>query len=279
MKKKIYPKDLYVESNGLRLHYLDWGNRGADTLVLLHGLQDCSRSWDFLASVMSRKYHVLALDHRGHGDSDWSDSNHYRLVDYVSDIEALVDQENLNDMVLIGHSAGGRNAFMYASENISKIKALVIADIDPDGFNLESQLMFRKYNSESDNWNSLELVIERLRARQPISSDDMLHHQALYMTKQDASGVFVWKRDRKLLDNYERPDLWNYWSQIECPTLIIRGRQSKLLTHEVGVRMLESVVQGRLVELEGGGHWFYQEAPEAFENSVRWFLESLIFKK
>ena len=95
------------------------------------------------------------------------------------------------------------------------------------------------------------------------------------MTKQNSNGVFTWKRDRSLLNNYERPDLWNYWSQITCPTLIIRGRQSKLLTHEVGVRMFEALVQGRLVELEGGGHWFYQEASDAFEASVRWFLESL----
>lgn len=276
MQNKIYPKDMYVEANGLRLHYLDWGNKGADTLVLLHGLQDCSRSWDFFASVMSIKYRVLTLDHRGHGDSDWADPSHYQLVDYVSDIEALFDKENLKDVILVGHSAGGRNAFMYAVENISNIKALIIVDIDPDGINIESQLMFRKYNSESDHWNSFDLVIERLRMRQPLSSEHMLQHQALYMTKQDSNGVFMWKRDRRLLHNYERPDLWNYWSQITCPTLIIRGRQSKLLTHEVGVRMFETLVQGRLVELEGGGHWFYQEAPEAFEASVRWFLESLV---
>ena len=83
----------------------------------------------------------------------------------------------------------------------------------------------------------------------------------------------MWKRDRKLLEAYERPDLWDEWSRIMCPTLIVRGRQSELLTHAVAVKMREAIRSVRLVELDGGGHWFYQEFPGAFETTVRWFLQ------
>ena len=79
---------------------------------------------------------------------------------------------------------------------------------------------------------------------------------------------------RRLVEAYERPDLWDEWSRIECPTLIARGRQSNLLTHEVAVRMREAISRARLAELEGGGHWFYQELPGPFEATVRWFLEA-----
>ena len=135
--------------------------------------------------------------------------------------------------------------------------------------------MFVRYNTETDEWESLEAVVERLRSRQPNSSEEMLAHQALHMTSELAGGRRAWKRDRALLAAYERPDLWAEWSRLRCPTLVLRGRQSELLTHEVAVRMREAVEGARLAELEGGAHWFYQERPSDFEGAVRWFLEGL----
>ena len=268
------PHDKYIQAGGLRLHYVDWGNPAAQTMLLLHGLQDCARSWDFFASAMCADYHVVALDHRGHGDSDRAAPDRYRLTDYVSDVDALVEGASLRDIVLVGHSAGGRNAFLHSVRHPDGVKALVVADIDPDSVNEESAAMFRRYDAESDEWESMDAVVERLRSRQPNSTQEMLAHQALHMTREAQGGVRVWKRDRRLLAAYERPDLWDEWSQVRCPTLIVRGRQSDLLTHEVGVKMREAIPLARLAELEGGGHWLYQEFPGAFEATVRWFLDN-----
>ena len=275
MSEQMQPQDSWIEIDGLRLHYLEWGNADAQPMMLLHGLQDCARSWDFFAASLSSDYHVIALDHRGHGDSGRASSDRYGLQDYVSDIEALVKRLGLQRIVLIGHSAGGRNAFVYAAIHPELVESLVIVDIDPDAANLDSQEMFNRYMSESDEWDSLEAVVERLRSRQPNSTDEMLIHQATYMTSDLPGGRRAWKRDRTLLTAYERPDLWAEWSKISQPTLIIRGRQSNLLTHEVAVKMREAIPRARLAELEGGGHWFYQEIPDEFETAVRWFLENL----
>ena len=280
------PQDGHLQVGKLRLHYVQWGDASAPPMVLLHGLQDCARSWDVFASAMCRDYNVVALDHRGHGDSEWAApethlspsqgeierGSRYRLDDYVADVEALVEALSLRDIVLVGHSAGGRNAFLYTVRHPQTVKALVIVDIDPDAANPESASMFRRYHAESDEWASLDAVIDRLRSRQPNSTDEMLAHQARHMTRPAPSGMRVWKRDRRLLEAYERPDLWTEWSRITCPTLIARGRQSNLLTHEVAVRMREAIPRARLAELEGGGHWFYQELPGPFEATVRWFL-------
>ncbi len=107
----------------------------------------------------------------------------------------------------------------------------------------------------------------------------MLLHQAQCMTRELPDGRRAWKRDRRLLAAYERPDLWEEWSRIAVPTLIVRGRQSNLLTHEAAVRMREAIANTtpvvRLAELEGGGHWFYQEFPGAFELTVRWFMRAV----
>ncbi len=275
MSKQIQPQEKQIDVNGLSLRYLDWGNADAQPMLLLHGLQDCARSWDFFADQLSSKYYVIALDHRGHGDSGHTSSERYRLRDYVADVEAIVEQLGLQEIVLIGHSAGGRNAFVYAANHAETVESMVIVDIDPDAANPDSQGMFTRYMSESDEWDSLEAVVERLRSRQPNSTDEMLIHQATHMTKDLPGGRRAWKRDRTLLTAYERPDLWAEWSQISQPTLIMRGRQSNLLTHDVAVKMREAIPRARLAELEGGGHWFYQEIPDEFETTVRWFLENL----
>ena len=268
------PKDRYIDADDVRLHYLDWGNSQTQTLVLLHGLQDCARSWETFASSMRDDYHVLALDSRGHGDSDWLDSSRYGFRDYVSDVESMVNGLGLSNIVLVGHSAGGRYAFVYAGEHPDVVDSLIVVDIDPDAINPDSQGMFDRYNSESDEWSSLDAVVERLRSRQPQSSDEMLRLQAEAMTRRSEGNKRTWKRDRAILGAYQRPDLWAEWSKVASPTLIVRGRQSNLLTRETAVKMREALPHARLAELEGGGHWFYQEFPGAFEATVRWFLES-----
>ena len=270
------PQDRYIEVDGLRLHYVEWGDAQARTVVLLHGLQDCARSWDFFAAAMSPEYRVLALDHRGHGDSDWAGAGRYRLLDYVADIEGLVGQLGLGRILLIGHSAGGRNALTYAVSHPEVVEALVVVDLDLAAANPDpgsEEAMSRQYKGGSEEWDSLEAVAEHLRTRQPDSAEEVLVHQALHMTRETPGGSRVWKRDRRVLEAHEWPDLWAEWSKIGCPALIVRGRQSGLLTHEVAVKMREAVSRVRLAELEGGGHWFYQEFPGAFETTVRWFLE------
>ncbi|MQG00990.1 MAG: alpha/beta hydrolase [SAR202 cluster bacterium] len=267
-------------NGNLDLSYVEWGSSESPPMVLLHGLQDCARSWDVFSRAMSGEYRVISLDSRGHGCSDFpiysSLGSGYRFVDYVSDITALIDNLGLDEPILVGHSAGGRYAFSYASLNPQNVRALVVVDIDPDSVNQSSSGMFDRYMNESDEWPSLDEVVERIRSRQHASSETMLNHQAEVMTKPMGNeGRRVWRRDRRVIEDYERPDLWEEWVSIAVPTVIIRGRQSDLLTHQTAVKMREKLSGSLLAELEGGGHWFYQESPGAFESTVRWFLSTL----
>lgn len=246
-------------------------------MLLLHGLRDSARSWDTFAQAMSREYRVVALDSRGHGDTSWAGEGGYRLDDYVSDVETLVDHLDLNDVVLVGHSAGGRYAWKYAVRHPGRVRALVVVDIDPDPHNPQTDRDFAEIAAEPESWATLDDFVERLRDRQPLTSPTLLEEQARAVSRQTADGEYVWKADIRTVTEYHRPDMWDSWREIGCPVLLLRGRQSMLLTHETAVKMREALPssQVRLAELEGGGHWFYQDFPGAFEATVRWFLEEL----
>ena len=273
MAKAGQPADKDIVVRGLRLHYVDWGKEGQQPMLLVHGLQDCARSWDFFAAKMTPQYRVLALDHRGHGDSAWAPDGSYKLADYVGELTEFIDALDLRNLVLVGHSAGGKNSFIYASARSDRLDRLIIVDMDPDVYNPGSAQMFTRYRTESDEWEDLNAVGERLRSREPRASEETLRHLAEVMTKEADGGKRVWKRDRALVLGYERPDAWAYLDKITCPTLLVRGADSPLLTHDVAVRMRERIPHCELVELDGAGHWGYDENPVDFERAVKRFLD------
>ena len=94
-------------SQRLRLHYVDWGNEGAPSMLLVHGGRDHCRNWDWVAEALRDNYHIIAPDLRGHGDSQWQIGGGYNQIDYVYDIAQLVNQKNMAPATIIGHSLGG----------------------------------------------------------------------------------------------------------------------------------------------------------------------------
>ncbi len=272
MEQQAKPQDKYIMIEGISLHYVDWGNEKRPAMLLVHGLQDCAHNWDIFAALVTKDYHVLAIDLRGHGDSQWSSTAAYQLKDYVQDITGFIDELKLQNVVYIGHSAGGRDAMAYIASHPDKIERLIIADIDPLGFNPESSRMRAGFESESDEWDSLEAVIERLRQRSPGASPEILRHHALCMTRDLPGGRRIWKRDKAILPAYDRPELWANYRKINCPTLIIRGENSAILSQEVAREMIQVLPAAKLREIKAAGHWCYDDNLRDFETAVREFL-------
>ena len=126
------PRDRFVDAHGLRFHYLEWGEAESPPIVLLHGFAQTCHSWDFVALSLCDRFRVVALDQRGHGDSDWAPDGDYTPEAYQSDLHAIVQELGLREIVLIGLSMGGRNAFTYASSHPERVRALVIVDAAPE---------------------------------------------------------------------------------------------------------------------------------------------------
>ena len=123
-------EDKTVTLNGLRFHYLDWGNPQAPPLVCLHGFTSHAHSWDTFAEAMRERYHVLALDQRGHGLTEWATD--YHALRRVEDLEAFRAALHLDQFALVGLSMGGRVAFQYTARHPARVERLVIVDIAPD---------------------------------------------------------------------------------------------------------------------------------------------------
>ena len=127
------PTDRNVKVNGMDFHYLEWGDSSSPTILMLHGVSQQAHSWDFVSLALSDKFHIVALDQRGHGDSDWSTDGDYSLEAQQGDIDGFVKAMSLDRFTLMGHSMGGRNSYVWASRHPGTLESLVIVDTGPEG--------------------------------------------------------------------------------------------------------------------------------------------------
>ena len=114
-------------SQRLKLHYVDWGNRGAPPLLLVHGGRDHCRNWDWVADKLRNRYHIIAPDLRGHGDSAWSPDGNYAMDGFVYDLAQLIHQLDLGPISIVAHSMGGNIALRYTGlypQNVRKLVAI-----------------------------------------------------------------------------------------------------------------------------------------------------------
>ena len=130
--KEWIPVSKIVHANNLNFRYLEWGNPDNPIILMLHGFAQQAHSWDFVALSFADRYRIIALDQRGHGDSDWAVDGDYTPDAQEKDIAAIVKKLDLKDIILFGLSMGGRNAFTYAAKNPEQIKGLIVVDSAPE---------------------------------------------------------------------------------------------------------------------------------------------------
>lgn len=268
-----------VKINGLTLHYLDWGPADAPPVVLLHGVTGHARVWDHLAERLVPGRRVLALDQRGHGDSDPAPDDDYRVGTMADDLAAFAGSLRLERFTLVGHSMGGRIAITYAADHAARLDRLVIVDIGPDidraGLQRVRDLMAKSPERiESEEW-----AIEYIRRANPLQNVDMLRERVRHGLKRRPDGELTWKYAKGLRDlmregRGDAVDLWEPLPRIPCPTLIVRGAASDILAPDVAKTMVERLPDGRLVEIEGAGHTVPADRPDEFVRQIRAFLSA-----
>lgn len=266
----------FITSQGLSLHVAEWGSADLPAVVLLHGLRAYGYWFEEFAEAAAGRFHLLALDQRGRGASDWAPAGRYTTDDYVADIAALVEQKKLDRYALVGHSMGGTNALNYAAGNPPGLEALVIVDsapeLDPRGLSRIREELGRTPDSFATRQDALEF----LRPLHRRASARSLSTRLDWMLAEDEHGRCQWRIDPKIFDPRMTPDpaerSWNAVRNVACPVLVVRGSDSDLVTRECADRMAATFPQASRAEIPDAAHMVVEDNPAAFTAAVLPFL-------
>lgn len=281
----IEPEAHFYESQGLRLHYADWGNPDAPPLVLIHGGLDHCRNWDAIARALQPHFHIVAPDLRGHGDSEWARGSSYTLVDNVADLTRLIAAAGLKDPALVGHSMGGMVAQAYAGTFPEQVSRLAVLDgtflsTSPPAPIAEQMSRWIKQleriaEIEPSAFKTVDEAAQRLSGRNKRLTPELAQHLARHGVRQHADGLYRWK-----FDHYQRArapyrlspdDYIGLWSRITCPTLLMWGSESFLSDPEASGFMAH-FKRAEIVKLEGAGHWLHHDRLDDVLAALRTFL-------
>ena len=271
--------DELIELRGLRFHYRDWTSQqvNAPDLVLLHGYTGHCRSWDAFANVMSKQYRVLALDQRGHGETEWAPADQYGTMEMVADLDAFVSALRLERFVLLGLSMGGMVAIAYAGARPVQLARLVIVDIAPE-IAAEGIQNIQQSVARSDVFDTVEDAFRRARADNPVPPEGHHYDRVRASLMRTDEGKWTYRYDRALREpGSQRLRLtveegWDAGASFNVPTLLIRGEHSPLLSRDVADKFVSIAKNSQLVEVPGSGHPVPLDKPEGFLDAVQTFL-------
>ncbi len=272
--------DHTVNLHGQRFHYTEWGAPAAPPVVLLHGITGHARTWDDEARLLAERRHVLVLDQRGHGDSDPAPDGDYGDDALLGDLDAFVHALGLGRVSLLALSLGGRVAINYAGRYPARVERLVVVDIGPEIAPAGRARVGTLMATAPERFASIEDVISHMRANAPRYTDAMLRHRAQHAVRPLPGGGFTWKYDRALRDAIRQgrmrvpADLWPQWRAITCPTLLVRGAESDVLSEDTAKQMIDALPAARLVVVPDAGHTVPGDQPAAFQALLREFLMS-----
>lgn len=275
--------DGVVTVNGLDIHYVDWGNSSAPPLVLLHGLRSFAHNWDLVASELRDHYHVLALDQRGRGESDWDPGANYYTRNYVSDLTEFIEQLGLSQVTLIGHSMGGANVIVYAANHPENVTAVVVEDMGPrtSSPTLGGQRIAAELDQTPAEFASWALAESFLRSERPSISEGALALRLANTMRELGDGRVVWKFDlqgiiraRQNATESTNVDLWRYVRELQSPTLVLRGMESDTLAWATAQEMMAVNERVHAVQVPGATHYVHDDNLTVFLDEVRAFLST-----
>ncbi len=281
------PWQHFVQSQRLRLSYWSWGDRDRKPLIMVHGGRDHARSWDWVAERFKDDYYVVALDLRGHGDSEWARGSHYAAADHLLDLTALIDLLGGRASVL-AHSLGGAITLMAAGvfpERFEKVISIEGAGawtrdaeaVAPERIRSWAAGALRIERGEGRVYPTIEAARDRMREANPRLSEERAAHLARWGT-HGIDGGYVWKFDpwihtRSLIHNLRFEEMTDIWAQVTCPVLHVIGGASEHRRGRLKGRPVDSYfTDASRVEIPEAGHWVHHDQLDELTRAVREFL-------
>lgn len=272
--------DRTITLHGSNFHYTERGEPSAPALLMLHGVSGHARTWDEEGEALASRFRVIALDQRGHGDSDPSPDRDYSVASMSGDLAAFVDALGLTTFAVVALSMGGRVSIQYAGTHPGRVSRLCVIDIGPEIAPEGRLRVGRMMATAPERFNTADEAVAYVRAGNPRYTEALLRHRVSHGLRPLPDGGFTWKYDRGLRElvrggRWSDPiDLWPAWRTITGPTLLVRGAESDILSADIAKTMVEALPTARYVEVAGAGHTVPGDQPEAFVKLLREFLDA-----
>jgi len=257
---------LCASAGGLhRMAYLDWGDpRCARVLVCVHGLTRCAHDFDRLAGEMVRHgYRVVCPDVAGRGDSQWlKDPMEYAVPTYANDMVTLIARLDVESVDWVGTSLGGLVGMTLAALPDSPVKRLILNDVGP----VLTAVSLERIGTYVGKWPPLPTIEDAEQYVRAVSAPFGPHSDAEWrsltehVVRKNADGSLRMHYDPAIAVpfNAQSPhrdlELWSLYDAIRCPTLVLRGEQSDLLTRDTVEQMATRGPRAKVVEISGVGH-------------------------
>lgn len=255
----------------MKLFYRHFGE--GQPLIILHGLFGISDNWVSIARRLGENYEVFVLDQRNHGQSPHSDTfNYYAMMD---DLLEFMDDHQIVNPIVIGHSMGGKVAMTFALEHSQKVHRLIIVDMSTRKYQARQQHMdimeamkavnFDQVHSRDDIEKQVSKVIKSRRIKLFVMKN-------LYRINQDR---YAWRLNIKGIDT----NMENVFEAIESPytydkpALFIKGGLSDYIMDEDHQLILKNFPKAEFTTIEGASHWVHAEKPKELCAVLSKFLD------
>jgi pimeloyl-ACP methyl ester carboxylesterase len=237
--------------------------------LLLHGIGNYGRYWDFFADAIAGRLRLVATDARGHGESG-RPTDGYAPGEFVADAVAVLDALGVERALVVGHSMGGTHAIRLAATHPDRVERLVIVDAGTEAMREGSERARRLSLGRPERFENADEAVAYLHRTSPDYSDDVYANRMRWLFKEDAG--LVWRSSRDALAaimSSRGSDLADALRAVRCPALLVRGTRSNVLSADVAERMVKSLADGRLVELDAGHNVALDRPKELAEAVLR----------
>ncbi|MGH7932481.1 MAG: alpha/beta fold hydrolase [Candidatus Binataceae bacterium] len=277
----VLPESHQVVIHRMRFHYLDWGTKGRKPILLFHGAAQNAHAWDLICLMLRRNYYCIALDQRGHGDSEWEPAGDYSLESQTADVEGFIEKLKPHRPLLIGHSMGGIAAIGYALRHAAAMAGLVLidvaAEVSNDGANRRTGATF----NQRREFESVDEIMARAMASNPRRNAVLLRRNLMHNLRRLPNGKWIWKYDPNrdfAIDRAARArKILAGCHDISCPTLIMRGERSDILTEESAASFARALPHGRWIRIANAGHTIHADNPRGLLEALAPFLAEIGF--
>jgi len=243
----------------MKLHYREMGE--GKPLMILHGLFGFADNWQTHGKKLAEYYRVILVDLRNHGHSDWSDDFSYDIM--ADDVIELTSELELEDLILVGHSMGGKVAMRVAQKQEDLLEKMIIVDMGTKSYPMHHEHILAGIHSvKVDEIKARREAEEQMRVH--IDSEGVLQFLLKNLHWKE-KGKLAWRMNTPVLER-EMPEILSAMPEGEVftPTLFVRGELSNYILDEDFESLENQFLDSEIVTIANAGHWVHAESPTEF---------------